>query len=235
MSTTDRWVTFGCFGTLIDEDDWLGANLATLAGDRRQDFLRTYLVHERLIEREQPLRLYKDVVVTALARALNELQMPLLFDERALLGVWGSMRPFADVDAMLAELRRAGWRLAVLTNCDDDLFEISHRAFSVPFDLFLTSERVRGYKPAPWHFRAFERMTGVARRNWVHVGSSWYHDVAPARALGLNHVWLDREGTGDDSGSSTVRVGSGGEIASAIGALVTRSTILESMLCAGGP
>ena len=45
---------------------------------------------------------------------------------------------------MLAELRSRGYRLAVLTNCDEDLFWTTHRLFNVPFDLVLTAERVRG-------------------------------------------------------------------------------------------
>ena len=131
--TTTRWVTFGCYGTLIDG---------------------------------RP-------------------------------GTPGS-RPFADVEALLAEFRRRGWKLAVLTNSDDGPFEAAHRTFRLPFDLFVTAERVRGYKPAPWHFRAFELITRVDRRDWVHVACSWYHDIAPAASLGIRRVWLDRgDGTGD--------------------------------------
>jgi 2-haloacid dehalogenase len=36
----------------------------------------------------------------------------------------------------------------------------------------------------------------------VHVANSWYHDIAPARELGVRHVWLDRERTGEDPGAS---------------------------------
>jgi 2-haloacid dehalogenase len=75
---------------------------------------------------------------------------------------------------------------------DDDLFEITHRGFARPFNLFVTAERVRGYKPEPWLFRAFERMTKVTAGEWVHVGSNWEHDIAPAVALGVPRVWLDR-------------------------------------------
>ena len=61
----------------------------------------------------------------------------------------------------------------MLTNCDDDLFEITHRVFRNPFDLFLTAEPVRGYKPVPWHFRSFERVTRARKCEWVHVACSW--------------------------------------------------------------
>jgi 2-haloacid dehalogenase len=110
----------------------------------------------------------------------------------------------------------------VLTNCDDDLFEITHRTFRRPFDLFVTAERVRGYKPARWHFRAFEVLTGVDRRDWVHVACSWYHDIAPARALGIRHVWLDRERTGENPGSPSTHVHTAADVREAIESLVTR-------------
>jgi 2-haloacid dehalogenase len=129
------------------------------------------------------------------------------------------MRLFDDVEALLAELRAKGFRLAVLTNCDDDLFEMTHRAFRVPFDLFVTAERVRGYKPAPWHFRAFELITGARRDEWVHVACSWYHDIAPAQALGIRRVWLDRERTGEDPRCASIRVHSAPDAVGAIDAL----------------
>jgi 2-haloacid dehalogenase len=129
------------------------------------------------------------------------------------------VQPFADVERLLAELRDRGCRLAVLTNCDDDLFETTHRMFRMPFDLFVTSERVRGYKPAPWHFRAFELITGAARNEWVHVACSWYHDVAPAHALGIKSVWFDRDRTGNDPALASAHVHSVCEALRAIDAL----------------
>ncbi len=235
MSGRNRWVTFDCFGTLVDWKAWFATTLAPLAGDGAAALQRAYLAYERIVEAEQPFRSFKDVVVTASLRAAGELGVPLgLSDRRAVPNAWASMRLFEDVEAMLAELRLKGWRLGVLTNCDDDLFEITHRTFREPFDLFVTSERVRGYKPARWHFRAFELLTGVERQNWVHVASSWDHDIAPAQEFGLNHVWLDRDGAGKGSGTSSVRVCSGAEIASTIEALVERELVAEPMLCTGG-
>jgi 2-haloacid dehalogenase len=83
----------------------------------------------------------------------------------------------------------------------------------------VTAERVRGYKPAPWHFRAFELLTRGIRRDWVHVACSWYHDIAPAQALGIRRVWLDRERTGEDEASASFHVHTAAEAAQAIGAL----------------
>ena len=219
--TGHRWVTFDCYGTLIDWQAGFTAALARVAGDRAPALVRAYHVREREVEGEKPHRSYKDVLATALGRAAAEVGVPLsAADARVLPQSWGALRPFADVEPLLAELRRRGWRLAVLTNCDDDLFEITHRTFRTPFDLFLTAERVRGYKPAQWHFRAFELLTRVDRRDWVHVGCSWYYDIAPARALGITPVWLDRERTGENPAAASVHVHTAADALDAIECLV---------------
>jgi 2-haloacid dehalogenase len=120
-------------------------------------------------------------------------------------------RPHDDVEPLLADLRRRGYRLGVLTNWDDATFEAAHRSFRRPFDLFVTSERVRGFKPDLWHFRAFKLLTQVQKDNWVHVASDWKHDIVPAESFGIPTVWLDRDGTGETStggGGAHVRTAS---------------------------
>ena len=213
--TGTRWVTFDCYGTLIDWQAGFTGMLSPFAGERAADVVKAYDASEREVEREQPHRSYKDVIVQAVVRAAADRGVRLSdADARTLPRSWGSMRLFDDVEALLAELRARGFRLAVLTNCDDDLFEMTHRAFRVPFDLFVTAERVRGYKPEPWLFRGFERMTGVERGDWVHVGSDWYHDIAPAQALGVSRVWLDREGLAPTG--AALRAASGEDVVRAI-------------------
>jgi 2-haloacid dehalogenase len=119
---------------------------------------------------------------------------------------WGSLPVFADVEPALAGLRSAGYRLAVLTNCDDDLFAETHRSFRQPFDLVITAEQVRDYKPSLGHFRRFFRVSGVEMTDWVHVASSWFHDIAPAREFGLKCLWIDRDRTGEDPAGATARL-----------------------------
>jgi 2-haloacid dehalogenase len=215
-----RWITFDCFGTLVDWQTGFADLLTPIAGPRTADIVDAYHVSERLVERDTPHRSYKDVLATSLSRAASIRGLRLSDrDARTIERAWGSLPIFDDVEPMLAELRRNGWRLAVLTNCDDDLFEVTHRTFRSPFDLFVTAERVRGYKPAPWHFSAFHQITRVRRCNWVHVACSWYHDIAPARALGINSVWLDRERTGEDASYASARVLSAAELPGAIEAV----------------
>jgi 2-haloacid dehalogenase len=227
-----QWITFDCFGTLVDWQSGFASALRPLAGDRTADLLSAYYAHEPVVERLTPHRSYKEVMGVALARAAKECGVSISIEAaRPLAEAWASMRPFDDVEPMLADLRQRGWRLAVLTNCDEDLFAMTHAQFRAPFDLVLTAERMRGYKPAPWHFLGFERVTRVDRRDWVHVANSWYYDIAPARALGIQHVWLDRDRTGESGVPSLAHVHSADGVAGAASRIVERVDPAKNLVC----
>ena len=215
--TRTQWVTFDCYGTLVDWQAGFASILSRIAGERVDELLRAYHRWERRVVRNARHASYKEVLASALRKAADETAVSLTApDARALSLSWKALRPFDDVEAVLARLRAKGYKLAVLTNCDDDLFEVTHRAFRTPFDLFVTAERIRGYKPAPWHFRAFELMTRARKADWVHVSSSVYHDITPAQAFGVRSVWLDRGRGADQGAAGSVRVRSAAEIVGAI-------------------
>lgn len=215
MSRGSRWVTFDCYGTLVDWQAGLGDVLAPLAGGRASEVVAAFAGCQLALEKQGPVRSHKQVLRAALLCAAGERGVRLTdADARTLTRSWSALRPFADVETMLAALRARGYRIGVLTNADDDLFEITHRSFTAPFNLFVTAERVRGYKPEPWLFRAFERLTRVERGNWVHVGSDWYHDIAPAQALGVPRVWLDRDGVAPSG--AALRAATGADVVRAV-------------------
>ena len=215
-----RWVTFDCFGTLVDWLSGFSAILMPLFGDKTADVVRAYDRFERLLEAETPHRLYKDVLTAGVLRAAEQVGVPVSDSEaRRLPQQWGTMPVFADVEPMLTALRADGYRLAVLTNCDEDLFAQTQRAFRAPFDLVVTAERVCDYKPSPTHFRHFSRVSGVKAGEWVHVANSWYHDITPARALNIPRVWLDRDDTGEDPTDASVRLRSATGVGDAVAAL----------------
>jgi 2-haloacid dehalogenase len=78
---------------------------------------------------------------------------------------------------------------------------------------------VRDYKPSPTHFRYFSRVSGVKTGEWVHVANSWYHDITPARDLGIPRVWLDRDDTGENPADASVRVRAAAPVPEAVGRL----------------
>jgi 2-haloacid dehalogenase len=201
------WITFDCFGTLVDWHTGFTAILGEFAGGRVAELLAAYHRHERAAESERPHRMYKDVLATAVRRAADEIGLAVTDEQAtALPRHWGSLPVFADVELALGGLRNAGYRLAVLTNCDDDLFAEIHRSFRQPFDLVITAEQLKDYKPSLSHFRRFFRVSGVEMSDWVHVACSWFHDIVPAREFGTKRIWVDRDRTGEDPGAATMRL-----------------------------
>src|SRR5262245_54625346 len=215
-----RWVTFDCFGTLVDWHTGFASILREFAGERVADLLAAYHRHERAAESERPHRLSKDVLATAVKRAADEIGLPVTEEQTSVLPQrWGALSVFPDVEPALAGLRDAGYRLAVLTNCDDDLFAQTHRRFRQPFDLVVTAELVKDYKPSLTHFRRFFRVSGVEMSDWVHVACSRSPDVATAREFGLKHIWVDRDRTCEEPAGATVRLADATELVDAVNKL----------------
>ena len=200
----DRWVSFDCFGTLADWNGGFRRALAPLAGARTDELVAAYHEFERRIEIERPHRLYKDVLATALALAARKIGLALPVGQAdVLVRNWGELDFFPDVKAALTALRQAGWKLAMLTNCDNDLFAETLAKFPLAPDRVVTAEMVGSYKPELGHFTRFEQETGVQRENWIHAACSWFHDIAPARQLGIRRIWIDRDRTGHDPAAAT--------------------------------
>jgi 2-haloacid dehalogenase len=196
----DRWATFDCYGTLIDWDAGITATLADLFGaDDAGPLLDRYHAIEPEVQAEA-YRTYRevlDLVAAAIAAERGE----ALSGERSTamsrsLATWPA---FPEVPAALADARRRGWRLAILSNCDRDLIETSLPKLGVAFDDVIVAEDVGAYKPAPAHWRRFDERHPDARDRHVHVGASRFHDIAPAADLGLPSVWINRVGEPADA------------------------------------
>jgi 2-haloacid dehalogenase len=219
-----RWITFDCFGTLVDWNTGFDAILRPIAGEKTAALIDAYHRVERGLEAESPHRLYREVLTSGVLAAAAEAGVTLSEEQASTLpDKWGTLPVFRDVEPMLAGLREEGYRLGVLTNCDDDLFALTEKSFLLPFDLVVTAERVRDYKPSLSHFRFFARSTGARKENWTHVARSWHHDITPARELDLPRIWVDRENTGEDASAASVRVASAVEICVAVASLRSSS------------
>ncbi len=200
LAVADKWLTFDCYGTVADWNSCMGAALAAIAGVSGSDasrLLAAYHQAELEIEAGPDWRPYREVLTAGLARAAEREGITLRSgSEEAFVKAWPDMQVFDDAGPALTSLREHGWRLAFLTNCDDDLFATTRARMPAPFDLWVTAEEVRSYKPDLAHFRKFADKTGVTRANWIHVANSWVHDMMPAARMALRSVWLDRDLTG---------------------------------------
>ena len=189
-----RWATFDCYGTLIDWNAGIRGVLERLYGaEQAPGLLRRYHELEPEVQGES-YRSYAEVLTLTLERLANEIGYGIPEGESGVLPQslpdWPAFR---EVPAALAELRRRGWNLAILSNTDHALIAASQKQIGVPFDLVVTAEDVESYKPAHGHWERFFEVTTADREHHVHVAASLFHDVAPARELGLNIVWINRE------------------------------------------
>jgi 2-haloacid dehalogenase len=192
----DRWLTFDCYGTIADWNTCMREALEPVVGAAAPALLTAYHQAELALE-AGPWRPYREILSSGLRWAARRQQVPLdPARAGALVAAWPNMTIFEDAGGALSALASAGWRLAILTNCDDDLFATTRPKFPVPFDIVVTAEQVRSYKPDLGHFRKFAELTGATPANWIHVANSWVHDILPAARLGLRSVWVDRDLTG---------------------------------------
>jgi 2-haloacid dehalogenase len=193
MNCGDRWVTFDCYGTLIDWNGGIRDTLASLWPDADpQRLLTLYHRVEPLVQGDRDLP-YREVLRRSL-RALSSIDDLRLdpADEGALADSLPDWSPFPEVAGALTELRRAGWRLAVLSNTDPDLLASSLERIGVPVDERITAADAGSYKPAAGHWEAFFRRTGADPSRHIHVAASLYHDIEPAHRLGMRAVWINR-------------------------------------------
>ena len=90
---------------------------------------------------------------------------------------------------------------------DDDLFAPTARRLEIPFDYVITAQQARAYKPSLQMFNLAQQRTGVAPGQWLHVAQSIYHDVIPARSLGIATVWVNRPSPRPGSGAAKAASG----------------------------
>jgi len=184
----DRWATFDCYGTLIDWNGGIRAELARVFGEERADeLLARYHEVEPQIQADQPSLPYRRVM----AEAMRRLGAPP-GEEDSLGESLPRWEPFPEAPEALSELRRRGWRLAVLSNSDPDLLEASERRLGTPLDLKVTASQIGSYKPAPRHWEEFFAEAEARPERHVHVAQSHFHDIVPAGQLGLRTVWVNR-------------------------------------------
>src|ERR1700730_1826734 len=195
----DRWLTFDCFGTLIDWRHGIRTTGELLFPGHGAEFLDAYATIEAEVEGEGSFRRYRAVLTETVRRTARHLSLDLKPDDATVLvSTIPYWPPFADVGPALGELRKEGWKLALLTNCDRDIIAWTQRRLPVPFDAVVTAEDVSAYKPDPAHFRLFQSTFGASADFWIHVAQSYFHDIKPTHELGITRISVNRPGETSD-------------------------------------
>jgi 2-haloacid dehalogenase len=206
-----RLVTFDCYGTLINWETGIFSALRPILaahGKTIEDsgILRVYSELESAAE-QGPFRPYRDVL-QSVVRGFGKLLAfhPTESEVRSLPDSVPDWPPFPDTIAALAQLKKR-YQLAVISNVDDDLFAPTARCLQVAFDYVITAQQARAYKPSLQMFQLAQQRTGVAPGQWLHVAQSVYHDVIPARSLGIATVWVNRPSSRPGSGAAKAALG----------------------------
>jgi 2-haloacid dehalogenase len=194
--TNFQLLTFDCYGTLIDWEAGIFSALRPILdahGKNIPDPALLELYGELEAEAEAgEYSTYRNVlqrVVRGMGRRLGV--EPSEAEARSLPESIANWQPFPDTVGSLQQLKQR-YKLAVLSNIDDDLFALTAPKLGVVFDHVITAQQAGCYKPCLKLFQVAEERCGVPRAAWLHVGQSIYHDVIPAQSLGIATVWVNR-------------------------------------------
>lgn len=190
-------LTFDCYGTLID---WERGITDAFRNEASKDGIEIEQGHlMELYHRIEPeveaesFRRYREVLRMVALRIAREIDWQIDARRASFLPDSVADWPvFPETNDALEELRSAGWSLGILSNVDDDLIAGTREQFTVEFDLVVTAEQVRSYKPAHGHF--IEARKTIRNERWIHVAQSYFHDIVPATEMGIECVWINRKG-----------------------------------------
>lgn len=189
-------LTFDCYGTLIDWETGIFSAMRPILAAHQQKMSDSPLLElygELEAQAEQGEFLcYRDVL-QSVVRGFGERLgfVPTETEIRSLPASLANWQPFSDTVEALRKLR-SRYRLAIVSNIDDDLFASTAPKLGTAFDHVITAQQARCYKPCMKIFKLAQAKIAVRPEQWLHVGQSIYHDVIPAKSLGISTVWVNR-------------------------------------------
>lgn len=204
-------LSFDCYGTLIDWESGILAALKPVLAIRSIDLddeqiLELYSEVEPEAEEGEFVK-YREVFVRVMREIGRRLGfMPSPPELNCLVESLKNWMSFPDTVEALESLKKK-FKLAIISNIDDDLFSLSAEHLRVEFDWVITAEQVKSYKPSLCNFQFAIKRTGVPPEKILHVAQSIYHDIIPAKALGLSTVWVNRRKGKKGSGATPLVIG----------------------------
>jgi 2-haloacid dehalogenase len=190
-----QWVTFDVYGTLID---WESGAYDAFAKEAERDgyTLSREELTRLFLEIQQEIKggsyeLYAEVLRRTAVQISRQLGWPLEPSRSGFLP--DSVQrwpPFKETPKQLERFAKK-FSIGLISNIDDKLLGQTRRHFKTDFDLVVTAQQVRSYKPDPAHFKEAERRIG-GKKGWVHVASSYYYDVEPCLKAKVPVIWVNR-------------------------------------------
>jgi len=117
-----------------------------------------------------------------------------------LMGAYLALDPFPEVPAMLAALKRAGMRLAILSNGNPEMLDpmVTASGLAGHFDAVLSVDAAGVFKPDARVYRLVETRCGVKPDKVCFLSSNCW-DAHGAAHFGFATVWVNRAGAPDDN------------------------------------
>jgi 2-haloacid dehalogenase/putative hydrolase of the HAD superfamily len=192
-----RFVSFDCYGTLIDWES--GAFDAYQKEAQRDGFtvdrnvlIPLFIEIQHEIERGS-YELYAEVLRRTAVRSAKEMGWDLEPSRSNFLPnsvpAWPAFR---ETNAQLERFSKK-LEIGILSNIDDKLLGATRRHFRVDFDLVVTAQQVRSYKPDLAHFKECQRRI-EGKKGWVHIASGYEADVEPCLKAKIPVIWVNRRG-----------------------------------------
>jgi 2-haloalkanoic acid dehalogenase type II len=197
MGLEAEWITFDCFGTLIDWDSGIRSFFRTLPGVQGEaiDLLLTDWEELQFSLINGPYLKYRNVMHLSLQQTMAKygvvLSAATLNEFVESLPAW---QPFPDVHPTLRRLQECGFKLGIISNIDEDLLERTIKTLAIRLDLVMTAERCRAYKPSVRPFESALEQMGCTPSSVAHVAFGDRYDLGPARQCGMQTVYVNRQG-----------------------------------------
>lgn len=197
-----EWLTFDCYGTLIQWDEGLLAAVSQILARHPGSnidpatLIRVYDKYEHELEGERPHKSFRTVAGEGLRLAMEELKLSYSPEDIEILtGSISRMPPFPEVVEALGALKAQGFKLCIISNTDDDIIAGNVAQLGGHVDRVITAQQAEAYKPTQQIFDHAHAALGLSRADVVHICASPHLDLAAARDLGFRCIWIDR-GTG---------------------------------------
>ena len=189
-----RYLTFDCYGTLIDWRTGIERELTSILGQISlggQELLDAYGTAEK--KEEASYKRYREVLRRAVLSMSDRLGAGV-GDEAASRFADSVPRwpAFPDSAPFLREMGSRGFKRYILSNVDDDILRDTIANHGLEVDGFVSAEQVGSYKPGTAHWTEFLRRTGASKEQVLHVAQSVYHDIIPTQGLGIASAWINR-------------------------------------------
>ncbi|MGK7921258.1 MAG: haloacid dehalogenase type II [Trichodesmium sp.] len=189
-------LSFDCYGTLIDWENGILPVLDNLVSNHKiniteQKILEMFAKFESEAEAGE-YKKYREILKQVVQNFGQELGFkPTELELNCLANSIKNWQPFPDTITALQTLKQK-YRLAIISNIDNDLFANTAKHLEVEFDFVITAEQIQSYKPATKNFEFAIKKMKIAPEKLLHIAQSIYHDIVPAKALGLSTIWVNR-------------------------------------------